>query len=103
MAKKAYFNKSGLRTKLMVSACLMAVIPLIILGTISVYNSKSNIEKETEEQILMISKSLADMVDGIMTSESSAIAMLAQRDAVIEAVKEVNAGSKCTEGQFSAE
>ena len=100
MAGKVSFSKGGLRTKLMVGACLMAVIPIIILGTISVYNSKSNIEKEVDGQVLMISKSLADMVDGIMTSESSAIDMLAQRDAAIQAVKEVNAGGSAQKVSF---
>ncbi|MEN6622942.1 MAG: methyl-accepting chemotaxis protein [Smithella sp.] len=100
MTGKVSFSRGGLRTKLMAGACLMAVIPLIVLGTISVYNSKSNIENEVEGQVLMISKSLADMVDGIMTSESAAIDMLAQRDAVIQAVKEVNAGGSAQKVSF---
>ena len=78
----------------------MAIIPVIILGSIAVYNAKSSIEKETDQQILMISKSIADMVDGVMTSESNAIAMLAQRDAVIQAAKEANAGGSAQKVDF---
>ena len=93
-------NKRGLKTKLMLGGCLMAIIPMIIIGTVAVYNAKSAIEQETEQQILMISKSLADMVDGIVTSESGAIAMIAQQDAVVQAVKEVNAGGNAQKADF---
>jgi methyl-accepting chemotaxis protein len=92
MFKGLSLRSGGLKTKLMLGGCLMAIIPVIILGTIAVYNAKSSTETETNEQILMISKSLADMVDGVMTSESNAMGMLAERDVVIQAVKEVNAG-----------
>lgn len=96
-----YFRaRGGLRTKMMVGACLMAVIPVIILGTIAVFNAKSTTEKETEEQIVMMSKSITDMVDGVMTSESNAIAMLAQRDAVIQAAKEANSGGDARKVEF---
>lgn len=85
---------------MMVGACLMAVIPVAILGGIAVYNAKTTVEKETEEQILMISKSITDMVEGVMTSESNAVAMLAQRDAVIQAAKEANAGGDTSKVAF---
>ncbi len=88
------FAKGGLRTKMMVGACLMAVIPVAVLGAIAVFNAKSTIETEAEQQIAMISKSISDMVDGVMTSESNAIATLAQGDAVIQAAKEANAGGE---------
>ncbi|MDQ5987610.1 MAG: hypothetical protein CSYNP_03355 [Syntrophus sp. SKADARSKE-3] len=90
----------GLKKKLMFGGCLMAILPIIILGTIAVYNAKTNIEKETDQQILMISKSIADMVDGVMTSESNSIAMLAQRDAVIQATAEANAGGNSQKVDF---
>lgn len=94
------FAKGGLRTKMMVGACLMTVIPVIILGAISVFNTKSSIEKETETQIAMISKSISDMVDGVIVSESNAIATFAQRAAVIEAAKEVNGGGDAQKVAF---
>ncbi|MFA6411061.1 MAG: methyl-accepting chemotaxis protein [Syntrophales bacterium] len=89
-----------MRTKLMLGGCLMAIIPVIILGAIAVYNAKSSIEKETDEQIMMISKSIADMVDGVMVSESNSLAMLAQRDAVVQAAKEANAGGNTQKIEF---
>lgn len=93
-------SRSGLKGKLMIAGCLMAIIPMIIIGTIAVFNAKTAIEQETDQQILMISKSLADMVDGVITSESAAIAMLAQRDSVIQAVKEVNTGTNAQKVDF---
>ncbi len=99
MGKNSFF-RGGLRTKLMLGGCLMAIIPVMILGSIAVYNAKTSIEKETEQQILVISKSIADMVDGVMTSESNAIAMLAQRDAVIQAAKEANIGGNTSKVEF---
>jgi len=86
------FKTGGLKAKLVLGGCLMAMIPVIVLGAIAVFNAKTSMEKVTDEQILMISKSIADMVDGVLTSESSAIAMLARREAVIQAVRDKNAG-----------
>jgi methyl-accepting chemotaxis protein len=94
------FKNGGLKAKLMLGGCFMAIVPVIILGSIAVYNAKSSMEKETEQQILMISKSIGDMVDSVMTSESNAISMLAERDAVIQAIKEVNAGSESQKVEF---
>ena len=93
-------TSGGLKAKLMINGCLMAIIPMIIIGTVAIYNAKTAIQQETEQQILMISKSLADMVDGIMVSESSAVAMLAERDAVIQAAKEANMGGETQKGAF---
>lgn len=87
---KISFGKGGLMTKLIVGACLMAFLPAIFLGSIATFNAESIIKKETEEQILMISQSIANMIEGVMISESNEIAILAQRDAVIQAVKEAN-------------
>lgn len=78
----------------------MAIIPMITIGVVAVFNAKSAIEKETDQQILMISKSLADMVDGILTSEAGAVAMLTQQDAVVQAVKEFNAGGNSQRVDF---
>jgi len=100
MSKALSLTKGGLRTKLMAGGCLMAIVPVIILGTIAVFNAKSSIEKETDAQIVMISKSIADMVDGVMTSEANSIAMLAQRDVVIQAVKEVNEGGNTQKVEY---
>jgi methyl-accepting chemotaxis protein len=86
------FKAGGLKAKLVLGGCLMAMIPVIVLGAVAVFNAKTSMEKATDEQIVMISKSIADMVDGVLTSESSAITMLAQREAVIQAVKDKNAG-----------
>ncbi len=94
------FKTGGLKAKLVMGGCLMAIVPVIILGSIAVYNAKSSMEKETEQQILMISKSIGDMVDTVMTSESNAISMLAQRDAVVQAVKEINAGGSSEKVAF---
>ncbi|MDQ5986524.1 MAG: hypothetical protein CSYNP_02254 [Syntrophus sp. SKADARSKE-3] len=100
MFKELHLTNGSLKRKLMFGGCLMAILPIIILGTIAVYNAKTNIEKETDQQILMISKSIADMVDGVMTSESNSIAMLAQRDAVIQAAAEANAGGNSQKVDF---
>jgi methyl-accepting chemotaxis protein len=100
MSSGISFKGGGLKAKLMLGGCFMAIVPVIILGSIAVYNAKSSMEKETEQQILMISKSIGDMVDSVMTSESNAISMLAQRDAVIQAVKEINAGSNSQKVAF---
>ena len=100
MSKGFHLTNGGLKKKLMFGGCLMAILPVIVLGTIAVYNAKSNIEKETDQQILMISKSIADMVDGVMTSESNSIGMLAQRDAVIQAAKGANAGGDSQKFDF---
>ncbi|MFA5181558.1 MAG: methyl-accepting chemotaxis protein [Syntrophales bacterium] len=100
MARSFSLRGGGLRMKLMLGGCLMAIIPVIILGTIAVYNAKVNIEKETDQQILMISKSIADMVDAVMTSEANSLAMLAQRDAVVQAVKEANGGGDSQKAIF---
>jgi methyl-accepting chemotaxis protein len=94
MFKGLSLKSGGLKTKLMVAGCLMAIVPVVVLGAMAVYNAKTTMEKEAEQQMLTVSKSIADMVDGVMTSESNAIAMLAQRDAVIEAIKEKNAGGE---------
>ncbi len=92
MLKGLSFRGGGLKTKLVLGGCLMAIVPIIILGAISFYFAKQAIEKEAYDQSLMVSKSIADMVDGVLTSESNAVAMLAQREAVIQAVKDKNAG-----------
>ena len=92
MFKGLSLTRGGLKTKLMIGGCLMAAIPVIILGVLSVYNAKTSTEKETEEEIQLISKSIVDMVDGVLTSETGAVAMLGQREAVIQAVKDRNAG-----------
>jgi len=92
MFKSLSLISGRLITKLMIGGCLMAIIPVVVLGGVAVYNAKVNIEKDTEQQILMMSKSLADMVDGVVTSESNAMAMLAKRESVIAAVKAWNAG-----------
>ncbi len=86
------FAKGGLRVKMMVGACLMAVVPVAVLGALAVSNTKSTIEKEISQQVSTISKSITDMVDGVMTSESNSMALLAQRDDLIQATKEANSG-----------
>ncbi len=86
------FRTGGLKAKLVLGGCLMAMIPVIVLGAVAVFNAKTSMEKATDEQIVMISKSIADMVDGVLTSESSAIAMQSRRAAVIQAVRDKNAG-----------
>ena len=88
MFKGLSFRNGGLKTKLVLGGCLMAIVPIIILGALSFYFAKQAIEKEAYDQSTMVSKSIADMVDGVLTSESHAIAMLAQREAVIQAVKD---------------
>jgi len=85
-------SRGTLKFKLTVGGCLLAIVPALILGSIAVINAKKNIEKETKQQIHAVAKSVADMVDAVMTSEANSVAVLSQRDAVIEAVKEVNAG-----------
>jgi len=81
----------GLKTRLMTGGCVMAIVAAAVLGSAFFYAAKSNLEKETEERIGMISGSIAETVDGAIASESAAIAVLARRDAVIRAVKERNA------------
>jgi methyl-accepting chemotaxis protein len=100
MFKSWSITGGGLRMKMMVGGCLMAIIPVVILGAIAVFNARTTIEKETEQQITMLSKSIADMVDGVLISESNAIAMLALRDAVIQAAKEANAGGGAQKVDF---
>ncbi|MDI9569956.1 MAG: methyl-accepting chemotaxis protein [Pseudomonadota bacterium] len=90
MSKKRFAIR-GLQFKLMCGGFLMAMVPLLILGPYCVFNARSGIEKETNQQIAMISKSIADMVDAFLVSELNSMAMLAQRDTVIAAVKEANA------------
>jgi len=92
MLKGLSFRNGGLKTKLVMGGCLMAIVPIVILGALSFYFAKQAIEKEAYDQSLIVSKSIADMVDGVLTSESNAVAMLAQREAVIQAVKDKNAG-----------
>ncbi len=92
MIGRSSLNRGGLKTKLMIGGCLMAVIPVVVLGAAAVYYTRANIEKETEAQVLTVAKSIADMVDSVVTSESGAMAMLAQRHSVITAVKDMNAG-----------
>lgn len=92
MIGRSSLSRGGLRTKLMIGGCLMAIIPVVILGAAAVYYARMSIEKETEEQVLTVAKSIADMVDSVVTSESGAMAMLAQRHSVITAVKDMNAG-----------
>jgi methyl-accepting chemotaxis protein len=76
----------------MIGGCLMALVPVVILGSIAVFNSISTIKQETSQQIATVSKSTADMVDAVMSSEVSSMAMLANRDLAVQAVKEANAG-----------
>jgi methyl-accepting chemotaxis protein len=92
MIGRSSLNRGGLKTKLMIGGCLMAVIPVVVLGAAAVYYTRVNIETETEAQVLTVAKSIADMVDSVVTSESGAMAMLAQRHSVITAVKDMNAG-----------
>ena len=92
MLKKFSFRKGGLRSKLMIGGCLMALVPVVILGSIAVFNTISTIRQETGQQITAVSKSTADMVDAVLTSEMASIAMLAHRDSVIQAMKEANSG-----------
>ena len=92
MIGRSSLNRGGLKTKLMIGGCLMAVIPVVVLGAAAVHYTRANIEKETEAQVLTVAKSIADMVDSVVTSESGAMAMLAQRHSVITAVKDMNAG-----------
>ena len=98
--RRLSFGLGSLRMKLMLGGCLMAIIPVIVLGSIAVYNAKTNIEKETDQQILMISKSIADMVDSVMVLEGNLLASMAQRDAVIRAVTEANEGSGQQKAEF---
>ncbi len=74
--------------------CLAAAVFAVVLGSAIFYNTTSNLERETEEQLGMISGNIAETVDGAIASESAAIAMLAARDSVIRAVKERNAGGE---------
>ncbi|MCX7634756.1 MAG: methyl-accepting chemotaxis protein [Syntrophales bacterium] len=89
MLKQRLFG-GGLRFKLICGGFLMAMVPLLLVGPYFVFTAQRGIEKETNRQILMISKSIADMVDAFLMSELNSLAMLAQRDTVIEAIKEVN-------------
>jgi len=98
--RRLSFGLGSLRMKLMLGGCLMAIIPVIVLGSIAVFNAKTNIEKETDQQILMISKSIADMVDSVMVLEGNLLASMAQRDAVIQAVMEANEGSGQQKAEF---
>jgi len=81
------------KARLAPGRCLAALVFAIVLCSLVFYHTKSNLAKETEEQIGMISGSIAETVDGAVASESAAIAMLARKEAVIRAVKERNAGS----------
>jgi hypothetical protein len=99
-------------------ACLAAAVFAVFLGSAIFHNTTSHLERETEEQLGMISGSIAETVDGAISSESAAIAMLAASDSVIRAVKERNAGGggtkagllrrelggiqRLTEGRFDA-
>ena len=100
MRKRLSFGMGGLRMKLILGGCLMAIIPVIVLGSISIYNSKTSIEKETNQQILMISKSIADMVDSVMVLEGTMLATLAQRDALIQSVKTGNEEGDLQQADF---
>ena len=91
LALKSRFSVGGLQFKLMCGGFLMAMVPLLILGPYFIFNARVGVVKETNRQIAMISKSVADMVDAVLVSELNGLAMLAQRETVIEAVKEVNA------------
>ena len=82
----------SLRAKLMISACLMTIIPVTVLGTIAVRNAVNDAAKNAETEVLTISKSLASMVDNAMTSELNAMTLLAARRSVVEAVREGNSG-----------
>ena len=77
--RRLSFGLGSLRMKLMLGGCLMAIIPVIVLGSIAVYNAKTNIEKETDQQILMISKSIADMVDSVMVLEGNLLKSFQQK------------------------
>ncbi|NPU85385.1 MAG: methyl-accepting chemotaxis protein [Syntrophaceae bacterium] len=92
MVKNFSLKKGGLRSKLMIGGCLMALVPVIILGSIAVFNAMSSIRQETSQQITAVSKSTADMVDSVLASEMNAMGMLAHRDSLVQAVKEVNTG-----------
>lgn len=89
MVKKG-FSFGNLKFKLICGGFLMVMVPLLILGPFCIYKARTDIEKESGRQIMMISLSIADMVDAILTEEMTTLAMLAQSDTVIEAVKEVN-------------
>jgi methyl-accepting chemotaxis protein len=93
MFKKLSLSGGGLKVRLIVAGCLMAIIPVVVLGATAVYNARTTTEETTDQQVLALAKTVADMVEGIMTSESNGIAMLARRDAVIAALRERNAGT----------
>jgi methyl-accepting chemotaxis protein len=82
----------GLKKKLVVSGCLMAIVPIIILGAIAVYYAILNTQKEVYAQVMTLSKSISYMVDAVMQSETNAMTMLAQDAAVIDALKEFREG-----------
>ncbi|PKN18616.1 MAG: methyl-accepting chemotaxis protein [Deltaproteobacteria bacterium HGW-Deltaproteobacteria-6] len=76
----------SLRFKMMVGGALIALLPLMVVGTFSVLKARWALEDAAKLQSMEISKGLAHMASLAVQEELKIVAQTAQRDVVINAV-----------------
>ena len=62
-----YINKKGIQRKLIVSFLLLGLIPMIIMGSVSYYKSTEIMLKNTNSEMINLTKKAIELLDSQFT------------------------------------
>lgn len=82
-------RKKSLGFKLMVGGTLVVLLPMVVLGFISITKSSSALKLLAEENVVNIAKNLADMTEIFLLEEMKVTKGISDSDTVISALEKV--------------
>ena len=85
-------NKRSLRFKMMVAGLLFVLIPVLVVGGISIYRSMGALESAAKSEALAVAKGMANMANAAVGAELKIVIQTAQRAAVIKGAEKYSEG-----------
>ena len=85
-------NKKSLRFKMMVTGLLFVLIPLLVVGGVSIYRSAGALESSAKSEALAVAKGMANMADIAVGKEMKIVIQTAQRASVIKGAAKYSEG-----------